>query len=378
MARPLVSVVVPVYNGEKYLRQAIDSALGQTYQPLQVVVVDDGSTDASPTVVASYGERARSIRQPNAGVARARNAGLAAADGELVAFLDQDDWWLPEKVARQVECFQANPDLGLVHTGILQYSESSGGFIEGVYDTGPSPLLQGHCYERLLLGNGVYNSSVMIRKAVIEKAGLFDPGIPGNTCQDYDLWLRIARHYPFGYVAEPLAALRLHPEQGTWNRRAMLGDELRIVERALGEVPRPSRALRTRLAHLLDALGVAHLDAEAPREARPFFARALRARWSARAALLYAASFLPPAGIAWLRRQKGRWTTRGEPVPQSHAGPSRARSESSSAVSGPAHLPLTPLRCVRGSDNPGAPPVQTPLTPLRCVRGSDSPLEQPS
>jgi glycosyltransferase involved in cell wall biosynthesis len=314
MATPLVSAVVPVYNGARYLRQALDSALAQTYQPLQVVVVDDGSTDASPDIIASYGARVLSIRQANAGVAQARNTGLRAACGELIAFLDQDDWWLPEKVARQVERFQADPDLGLVHTGILQYSESAGQVVEGVYDTGPSPLLTGPCYDRLLLGNGVYNSSVMIRKAALARSGLFDPGIPGNTCQDYDLWLRIARHYPFAYVAEPLAALRLHPEQGTWNRRAMLGDELRLVERALGESTQaPSRELRARLANLLDALGVAHLDAEGPRAARPYFARALRARWSARAALLYAASFLPPGGIAWLRRHKARWVA-GRPT----------------------------------------------------------------
>jgi hypothetical protein len=321
MATPLVSVVVPVYNGARYLRQALDSALAQTYQPLQVLVVDDGSTDASPALIASYGSRVVSIRQPNAGVAQARNTGLRAASGELIAFLDQDDWWLPEKVARQVERFQADDELGLVHTGILQYSESAGQFVEGVYDTTPSPLLSGRCYEQLLLGNGVYNSSVMIRKAVIARSGLFDPGIPGNTCQDYDLWLRIARHCSFAYVAEPLAALRLHPEQGTWNRRAMLGDELRLVERALGEGDQaPSRALRARHANLLEALGIAHLDAEGPREARPYFARALRARWSGRSALLYAASFLGPGGIAWLRRQKARWTA-GRPSPPAAPGP---------------------------------------------------------
>src|SRR5581483_4857500 len=105
MAAPLVSVVVPVYNGAKYLRQALDSALGQTYPRLQLVIVDDGSTDSSAEIIASYGPRLCSIRQANAGVACARNAGIRAAAGDLIAFLDQDDWWLPEKVDRQVERF---------------------------------------------------------------------------------------------------------------------------------------------------------------------------------------------------------------------------------------------------------------------------------
>ncbi len=347
MAAPLVSVVVPVYNGAKYLRQALDSALGQTYPRLQLVIVDDGSTDSSAEIIASYGPRLCSIRQANAGVACARNAGIRAAAGDLIAFLDQDDWWLPEKVDRQVERFRADPDLGLVHTNILQYSETAGAFVDGVYDTQPSPQLVGHCYDQLLLGNCVYNSSVMIRKAVLADTGLFDPGIPGNTVQDYDLWLRIARCSPFAYVREPLTALRLHPEQGTWNRRAMLGDELRLLERELAALGgRPSPVLRARLARLLDALGVAHLDAEEPRAARPFFARALGARWSGRAALLYAASFLTPAGIAWLRRQKSRWQ---RAVP---AGPGRVTAGTGSPPGGPEVTSQTRQTCA--SAHPGS------------------------
>ena len=121
-----------------------------------------------------------------------RNAGIEASDGDLIAFLDQDDWWLREKVERQVALFLAPASLGLVHTGILQYSETAQAVVDGVYDTSGSHLLQGNCYGRLLLGNGVYNSSVMIRRSVLGPAGMFDPAILGNTVQDYDLWLRIA------------------------------------------------------------------------------------------------------------------------------------------------------------------------------------------
>lgn len=308
MVAPLVSVVVPVYNGAKYLHAALDSALGQTYPALEVVAVDDGSTDTSAEILASYGSRLTVIRQVNGGVSAARNAGIQAARGEFLAFLDQDDWWLSEKIEKQVALFQTDTRLGLVHTGVLQYGESAGTFVDPVYPTHLSSRLQGHCYQELLLGNAVFNSSVMVRKAALADSGLFNLEMAGNTVQDYDLWLRIARHHPFGYIAEPLTVLRLHGEQGTWNRQAMLGDELRLLERTVG--PREihsSAPLRARFARILDQLGVAHLDAHAPRLARPCFARALRMRWSSRAALLFAASFLPATAIDWLRRQRGRW-----------------------------------------------------------------------
>jgi hypothetical protein len=314
LATPLVSVVIPVFNGAKYLCAALDSALGQTYERLQVVAVDDGSTDSSPDVLASYGSRLIVVRQRNAGVAEARNAGIRTSEGELIAFLDQDDWWLPEKVEKQVARFRADPDLGLVHTGILQYSEWDGAFVDPVYPTDGSGRLQGRCYEQLLLGNGLFNSSVMIRRPVLAASGMFDPALRGNTVQDYDLWLRIARHHPLGYIPEQLAALRLHGEQGTWDRRAMLGDELRLLERTVG--PRGLRVsgpMRARVARLLDELGVAHLDARSPRLARPCFARSLGFRWSCRAALLCALCFLPYSGIEWLRRQRKRWRRQTPP-----------------------------------------------------------------
>jgi hypothetical protein len=314
LATPLVGVVVPVYNGEKFLRTALDSALGQTYDRLQVIAVDDGSTDSSPEILASYGSRLTVVRQHNAGVAQARNAGIQACQGELIAFLDQDDWWLPEKVEKQVARFRADPALGLVHTGILQYSESDGAFVDSIYPTDGSRRLRGHCYEQLLLGNSIFNSSVMIRRSVLAASGMFNPTMVGNTVQDYDLWLRIAQHYPLDHVPEPLVALRLHGEQGTWDRRAMLGDELDVLERTVGlSGLRSSFAMRKRVAQLLDELGVAYLDAQSPRLAQPCFARSLGFHWTVRAALIWTACFLPCSGIEWLRRQLKRWRRRTSP-----------------------------------------------------------------
>jgi glycosyltransferase involved in cell wall biosynthesis len=112
----LISCIVPVFNGERYLRDALESIFRQTYRPLEIIVVDDGSTDGSAATVASYGEQLVSLRQTNRGPAAARNRGLSAARGEFIAFLDQDDLWHPEKLARQQVRFQARPELDLCIT----------------------------------------------------------------------------------------------------------------------------------------------------------------------------------------------------------------------------------------------------------------------
>src|SRR5690242_71279 len=116
-APPEVTVVIPSYNGARYLGEAIESVLAQTHPSVETIVVDDGSVDGTTALVSSYGDRVRGIRQENRGLAAARNSGIRAAAGTYVAFLDHDDRYLPEKTARQVAVFEARPDVGLVHTG---------------------------------------------------------------------------------------------------------------------------------------------------------------------------------------------------------------------------------------------------------------------
>jgi glycosyltransferase involved in cell wall biosynthesis len=124
-AEPLVSVVIAAYNGAQYLPEAIDSALAQTYPKVEVIVVDDGSTDSTAEVVGAYGARVRYLYQQNAGTAAARNTGIQSAQGELIALLDQDDRWLPEKLARQVPLFFDEPRVGLVHSGGIRRADGS-------------------------------------------------------------------------------------------------------------------------------------------------------------------------------------------------------------------------------------------------------------
>lgn len=193
-----VSVVIPSYNYGRYVAEAIDSALGQTLPPLEVIVVDDGSTDDTPQVLATYGDRIRVLRQKNAGVAIARNSGIAAARGEYVAFLDADDVWLPRKLELQMPRFEGA--VGLVHCGV-----EFGNVIQ-------LPRVGGDVADALLLlepdvihGPG---STVVVPKRVAEEIGGFDASLPAS--EDWDFIYRVASRYRVAHVAEPLVHYRKH------------------------------------------------------------------------------------------------------------------------------------------------------------------------
>lgn len=299
-----MSVVIPVFNGAALVPMAIDHVLAQTYRPLQIVVVDDGSTDDTAEVLMRYGDQIQLVRQKNRGVGHARNTGIAAARGQYVAFLDQDDWWQAEKIARQVASFASDPALGLVHTGVAYFDESSQNYTQPLNPLALPELLQGECFRQLLAENHIRNSSVMVRRDLLAKIGACDQAISGNTVQDYDLWLRLARVSHFAYLPDHLTVIRLHERQGTWDRRQMLGEEARLLERVRYQEPGISRELRGRMSSLYDALGVAHLDAGEARAARRAFARSLGERFTARGALLYFATWLPTGARERLRQTR--------------------------------------------------------------------------
>ncbi len=198
-APPAVSVIIPTYNRAELVTRAIGSVLGQTFQDFEVLVVDDGSTDATEAVVGEVGDpRVRYLRQPhNQGVSAARNRGMREARGPFIAFLDSDDEWFPEKLERQVECLRAAPaDVGLVYTGVR--SETGDGSAWSF-----RPEHRGDVYPGILEANPIHSgSSVMIRRNVIRVAGFFDEEIP--AIEDFEYWIRIARFHRFEVIPEPL------------------------------------------------------------------------------------------------------------------------------------------------------------------------------
>lgn len=206
---PLVSVVIPVYNGERFLKESLESVFAQTCHDYEVVCVDDGSTDGSCSLLEQYGARVRVIQQENAGQSAARNAGARQATGAFVAFLDQDDLWYPSKLAQQVAVLNAEADVALVHCnydridGDGRVLVAGAALAERASDLA-SPL------GRLIGEVLVFPSAMMVRRDVFQRVGGFDPELRGF--EDFDLIARLKQQGRFVLLNESGMAYRLHAE----------------------------------------------------------------------------------------------------------------------------------------------------------------------
>lgn len=250
----LVSVIMPAYNAEKFLPGSLASALAQSYRPLEIVVVDDGSSDGSVAVARSFGAPVTVVAQQNGGPGSARNRGIRESRGSYLAFLDADDLWSPDKIEKQVAVFEGRPDLGLLYTGYRRFLEGDPKAGDPVQVKPVSGRLFGPLYHGRL---PIATSTVMLRRSALEKAGLFDeqPGIQG--AEDFDLWLRMAQ------VSE-VASL---PELLAFYRRSFGGHNRSNIERAYSS----SELVRTKHeASFLAEHGGTAQDLEAIRRACHF------------------------------------------------------------------------------------------------------------
>jgi glycosyltransferase involved in cell wall biosynthesis len=197
MKNDFISVVIPTYNRASFLKEAIDSVLSQTFRDFELIVVDDGSTDETPELLLSYGNKIKVIKKANKGPSAARNRGIKAAKGEWIAFLDSDDVWKPDKLEKQVQFIKDNPDIKICQTEEIWIRNG-----KRVNPRKKHEMHSGWIYEQCLPLCIVSPSSVMIHRDVFEKVGFFDETMP--ACEDYDLWLRIAPYYPICLVREKL------------------------------------------------------------------------------------------------------------------------------------------------------------------------------
>lgn len=206
MALPLVSVIIPTFNRQRIIGAAVRSALDQTYPRLEVIVVDDGSTDDTAGVLHSFGDAIRVIRQENAGPSAARNRGVACARGEIIAFLDSDDAWLPTKIARQVGVMESLGAKTPCCLGNIRFPHRRYGCETSFAMAGLFPHLDEGLWENPaeILATRVilFNQAVAVRKEALEKAGPFDPGL--KLLEDYDLALRLSVLGPWGFIQTPL------------------------------------------------------------------------------------------------------------------------------------------------------------------------------
>ena len=221
MEQALVSVIIPVFNGEKYIRCAIDSVLEQDYKPIEIIVIDDGSSDATLEILRDLGNEISIYQQPNKGSAAARNLGIRMAKGSYVAFLDADDYWFPGKISAQMEALLAT-GCKMAFSRFLFWNVSDD-------DAWPDPaslLVQDPAgpegnslveprwvYADLLLDCLVWTSTVLVHKDELIRIGGFNEDL--RKGQDYDLWLRLSRTVQMAYLGQVTALYRIHVESIT-------------------------------------------------------------------------------------------------------------------------------------------------------------------
>jgi len=208
---PKVSVIIPVFNGENYLREAIDSVLAQTYKNFELLVVDDGSNDGTWDMIQSYGSRLYGIRKKNGGVASALNCGIQQASGDYIAWLSHDDLFLPDKLERQVEFLIQFPQFIACYTDYYIIDEN-GNVIQEI----ETPWFPRQEAIRALFARSYINGSTMvIERSCFETVGLFSETL--RYTQDIEMWLRLLEHFEIGRVSEKLLKWRSHPSQGSRN-----------------------------------------------------------------------------------------------------------------------------------------------------------------
>ena len=223
MASPLVSVVIPTYNGAAFLRETIESALAQNYPAVEVVVVNDGSTDSTAELIAGFGDRIKAVTQKNAGTSVARNTGIRESTGEYIAFLDHDDLWAPDKLSRQMPELIADPRLGMVYGGIRFFNH----YTCKVTSEHPGmPGLDAHD----LLGRTVISLQCsVIPRSVFDRVGVFDTELKGTD--DWEICIRIANAYPILGLPDILVDIRGHADQQGIRTEQMYRNSLRVLSK---------------------------------------------------------------------------------------------------------------------------------------------------
>ena len=272
---PRVSVIIPTHNRAHLVCETIDSVLAQTDRDFEVIVVDDGSADDTPAVLAAYGDRIRIIRQPNQGLSSARNAGIGAATGEFVAFLDSDDLWVPTKLEQQMARLDADPGLAWVYSDAEVFDSETGCTSHLTSQLGR--LYQGDVLAHLILGSFIATPTPVVRRAIFDEMGAFYDN--KAVAEDWDMWLRIAARYPIQLVDKPLARYRLHAGMKTLNRhwRVQQARRVRTIERAVAREPERLGPLRNQaIANLNTSIGRTLARKGDLAMARNLFGRAIR------------------------------------------------------------------------------------------------------
>jgi glycosyltransferase involved in cell wall biosynthesis len=235
MEAPKISVIIPTFNRAHYLGEAIDSVLVQTVPVHEIIVIDDGSMDETPNLMAVYGDRVRYLRQKNQGPSAARNYGMREAAGSWIAFLDSDDLWVPEKIQVQTEFIHKHPDLEFIFGNLSIFDKNRNEEKPEVLDKNVQKYLIAHaddlkdCLRQLLICNPIPTSSVLFRRDCQKRLGFLDETM--RYCEDYEYWLRFATGSRMGFIDHILVRRRMHESNAVKNYASIYEGALKVLKR---------------------------------------------------------------------------------------------------------------------------------------------------
>lgn len=317
---PKISVIIPTYNCFSYIKEAVDSVLNQTYQNIEIIIVDDGSTDNTMQLLTPYSSQIKYIHQQNRGPSAARNTGIRAAQGEWIAFLDADDIWLPNKLEKQILLAEEKNELDVIFTDFYYLCENGKNF---KYRTGfeyhssikklltkkvssSGKIITGEIFSSILKDFFINFSTVLIRRRCFEATGELDESL--LIAEDLQLWLRLSKQFKFGFIDECLVKNKIREGNLSWDfeksmscRKAMLENlHYYIAQLSNKEI----KAVRKEDAKCNYSLGYLKLEQELLQEARNYFLNSTKLSLGVNNLTFYCISILPLKVIRLLRKLK--------------------------------------------------------------------------
>lgn len=290
---PIVSIVIPAFNAEKYIRESIDSILTQTFKNYEIIVVDDGSTDGTRIIIQQSYPSVRYFLQKNGGPAKARNVGIKEARGEYIAFLDADDFWLPTKLEKQIQYFNQHPEVSFIFTENSMFDEK--GIVRHTLQK-RDRLLKRDIVRSIFMSSYLATPTVIVRKTVFEEVGYFEENL--FAAEDDNMWMRIAMKFKVGLIDEPLTMVRINRGSLTHNmeniKRGVIG-HLELLEKKYPDIERHlGKLINRKYSSLHLSVGYDCFSRNQLKEARIEFKNSLRHwKFNLQALLYLGSTYLP-------------------------------------------------------------------------------------
>lgn len=295
----MVSVIIPTYNAGNHLPATIDSVLGQTAKDIEVIVIDDGSTDNTKEIIKPYLNRINYIYQQNRGPSSARNRGISCVKGDYIAFLDADEIWIREKLEIQLNFLGENPEYAMVYTDLLRVDKKKN--LTFPFLKGRIAAKSGYIFKELITNNFIPTTTVVAKRECFDRVGLFDESL--RSVEDRDMWLRIAQEYKIGFIETPTVIAEVHDAGLSSDREEALKSQIYVIKK-YGKVSdaETHQLIISTLSSLYFQLGYFYFDKGLYQKARKNFRNSLSYGKKGKVFFLFMLTYLRPELVEYARR----------------------------------------------------------------------------